>query len=34
MQGNIVVVHNVLKKKNYRTKLSTNLILKKSKKII
>ena len=29
MQGNIVVIHTVLKKKNYITKFSTNSILKK-----
>ena len=29
MQGNIVIIHNVLKKKNYRTKILTNSILKK-----
>ena len=35
MQGNIVVFHNVLKKKNYRTKFSTSSISKnKSKNII
>ena len=28
MQGNIVVIHNVLKKKNYRTKFSTSSLLK------
>jgi hypothetical protein len=29
MYGNIVVIHNVLKKKNYKTKFSTSSILKK-----
>jgi len=29
MYGNIVVIHNVLRTKNYITKFSTNSILKK-----
>ena len=32
MQGNIVVIHNVLKKKNYITKFSTISILKQINK--
>ena len=32
MQKNVIVIHNVLRKKNNRTKFSTSLILKKIKK--
>jgi hypothetical protein len=29
MWGNTVAIHSILKKKNYKTKFSTNFILKK-----
>jgi hypothetical protein len=31
MQGNTVAIHNILKKKNYKAKLSISFTLKKNK---